>query len=101
MQTPEAWLSTGSALNCDANLPRTAPSVTEPSLVVSAGRDLDVSPRTHTRAILAALGSTDKTHLDFPGSAHYFEPAPDEPEGASIVALVARLSAWLAERCPV
>lgn len=100
LQTPEAWLSTWSALSSRADLLRTAASVTEPVLVVSAGRDLDVYPRTHTQAILAVLGSADVTHVDFPHRLHYFEPEGDEDENAGAAEQMAVVLPWLQARMP-
>ncbi|MBL8386207.1 MAG: hypothetical protein JNM90_24195 [Burkholderiales bacterium] len=101
LQTPDAWLSTWSAASSNAGIPQTAAAVTEPVLVATAGRDLDVYPRTHTATILAALGSGDRTVIDFPDSAHYFEPADGEAPAASVAPLTRGLVAWLAARCPL
>lgn len=101
LQTPDAWLSTWSGLSSNANLLKTATSVTEPVVVVHAGRDLDCYYNTHSRAIYVALSSTDKTFLDFPHRLHYFEPEGDEHPNAGALEQMAKLVPWLSERCPL
>jgi hypothetical protein len=101
IQTPDAWLSTWSGLSSNANLLKNGHAVTEPVVVVNAGRDLDVYPETHSRAIFAALASVDKTYLDFPANLHYFEPDAGENDNAGAMAQMARLLPWLQARCPL
>ncbi|MCW5238379.1 alpha/beta hydrolase [Verminephrobacter eiseniae] len=100
LQTPDAWLSTWSGLSSNASMAKTAPAVTEPVVVVHAGRDLDVYPRTHTQAIIDALASSDKSLLEFPRRLHYFEPEGDEPPNAGALEQMDQLLPWLQERCP-
>lgn len=101
LQTPDAWLSTWSGLSSNASIPKTGVAVTEPVAVVHVGRDLDVYPITHTKTILDALGSTDKTLFEFPRRLHYFEPEGDEPQNAGALEQMAKLVPWLQARCPV
>jgi hypothetical protein len=101
LQTPDAWLSTWSGLSSNAAIAKTAPSVTEPVVVVHAGRDLDCYPNTHTRVILDSLSSTDKTFLDFPHRLHYFEPEGDEDPNAGALEQMNKLVPWLESRCPL
>lgn len=101
VQTPDAWLSTWSGLSSNANLLRNASAITEPVVVVNAGRDLDVYPETHSKAIFAALASKDKTSLDFPDALHYFEPGEGEADNAGAQALMAQLVPWLQARLPL
>jgi hypothetical protein len=98
VQTPDAWLSTWSGLSSNANLLQTGASITEPVVVVQAGRDLDVYPRTHTQPILAALASQDKTYLEFPDQLHYFEPDAGQDDNAGAQMQLAQLVPWLQER---
>jgi len=100
LQTPDAWLSTWSGLSSNANVFRTAPSVTEPVAFVHAGRDLDCYMNTHSRPFFDALSSTDKTFFDFPHRLHYFEPEGDEDPNAGALEQMAKLVPWLQERCP-
>lgn len=100
LQTPDAWLSTWSGLSSNADLLRTAPAITEPAVVVNAGRDLDVYPETHSKAIHRALGSADKTYLEFPHRLHYFEPDEGEDPTAPVKELMTELLPWLQARCP-
>ena len=101
VQTPDAWLSTWSGLSSNANLLKNGRAITEPVVVVHAGRDLDVYPRTHSRAIFDALASTDKTFLDFPDQLHYFEPDEGEADNAGAQAQLAQLVPWLQARMPL
>lgn len=101
VQTPDAWLSTWSGLSSNANLLKNGPAITEPVVVVNAGRDLDVYPCTHSRAIFEALASQDKTYLDFPDRLHYFEPDEGEDDNAGAQAQLAQLVPWLQARLPL
>lgn len=101
LQTPDAWLSTWSGLSSNASIPKTAPSVTEPVIVVHAGRDLDVYPKTHSQVIFDSLASIDKTFVDFPDRLHYFEPEGDEPPNTGALEQMAKLVPWLQSRCPL
>jgi len=101
VQTPDAWLSTWSGLSSNANLLKTGPAITEPVVVVNAGRDLDVYPQAHSRAIFEALGSRDKTWLDFPHRLHYFEPDEGETDNAGAAEQLAQLLPWLQQRLPL
>jgi len=101
IQTPDAWLSTWSGLSSNANLLRTGASITEPVVMVHAGRDLDVYPVSHSRAIFDGLGSTDKTFLDFPNRLHYFEPDAGEADNAGAKEQMDKLVPWLQSRVPL
>jgi alpha-beta hydrolase superfamily lysophospholipase len=101
IQTPDAWLSTWSGLSSNANVFKNAPDVKEPVVVVHAGRDLDVYPRTHSQALFDALGSTDKTIIEFPNRLHYFEPDEGEDENAGAIEQMSKLVPWLSSRMPL
>ena len=101
VQTPDAWLSTWSGLSSNANLLKHGHAITEPVVVVNAGRDMDVYPETHSKAIFDALASKDKTYLDFPDALHYFEPGEGEADNAGALAQMARLLPWLQARVPL
>jgi len=101
VQTPDAWLSTWSGLSSNANLRTNGHAITEPVVVVNAGRDMDVYPETHSKAIFNALGSKDKTYLDFPDALHYFEPSEGEADNAGAQAQMAQLVPWLEARVPL
>lgn len=98
VQTPDAWLSTWSGLSSNANLLKNAPAITEPVIVVHAGRDLDAHLRAHSQPIFEALGSQDKTFLEFPNQLHYFEPDVGEEDNAGALAQMAQLVPWLQQR---
>ena len=99
--TPHGWLSTWSGLSSRANVPANAPAITEPSLVINAGRDLDVYPDTHSRRTFDALSSPDKTYWEFPDALHYFEPAHEGDGNRALDELMSRLLPWLEERAPL
>lgn len=99
--TSHGWLSTWSGPSSNANVLKNGPRIAVPSLVINAGRDLDVHPETHSRAIHAALASRDKTYWDFADALHYFEDDEGESGNAQLNALMARLVPWLAERFPL
>ena len=101
VQTPDAWLSTWSGLSSNANLLKNGHAITEPVIVVNAGRDMDVYPETHSKAIFNALASKDKTYLDFPGALHYFEPGEGEADNAGALAQMEKLVPWLQARVPL
>lgn len=98
--TPHGWLSTWSGLSSNANVLRNAGSIRIPALVINAGRDLEVHPETHSKAIHAALASADKSYWDFPDALHYFEDDEGETGNAQLNAVMSRLVPWLAERFP-
>ena len=100
LQTPDAWLSTWSGLSSNANLLKTAAAITEPVVVVNAGRDRDVYPETHSKAIFRALAAKDKAYFEFPNRLHYFEPDEGEDPTAPVRELMGTLLPWLQERCP-
>jgi hypothetical protein len=99
--TPDGWLSTWSGLSSNANVAKTGPSVSEPVVVIQAGRDLDVYPKTHSKVIFNAISSADKEYWDFPKALHYFEPEDDANDNASLDALMAKLVPWVAARFPL
>lgn len=101
IQTPDAWLSTWSGLSSNANLLRNGHSITEPVIVVNAGRDLDVYPETHSKAIFDSLASEDKTLIDFPDRLHYFEPDEGEDDNTGALAQMSKLVPWLQQRMPL
>jgi len=100
LQTPDAWLSTWSGLSSNANLLKTAAAITIPTAVVNAGRDRDVYPETHSKAIYGALAARDKAYFDFPDRLHYFEPNEGEDPVAAVREQMAKVLPWLQERCP-
>jgi hypothetical protein len=101
VMTPDGWLSTWSGLSSNANIEKTGWAVTEPAVVIQAGRDLDVYPQAHARKILAAVASTDLEHWEFPDALHYFEDGEGEAGNASLNALMARLVPWVQKRFPI
>ncbi|MDV8020118.1 alpha/beta hydrolase [Rhodococcus sp. IEGM 1330] len=92
LSTPDAWLSTWSALSSNADFVRCAPSVTVPSLFVELTGDQACFPEDASR-MAEALGSVDKTRVAIEGT-HFGGPIRDgAPTGASLAA--ADIGAWL------
>ena len=87
--TPQGWLSTWLGLSSNADIAKTGPDVTEPTVVINADRDLDVYPNTHSRLIFDTIQSADKQYWNFDDALHYFEadegeagnPSLDAPDG--------------------
>ncbi|MDP6688437.1 MAG: hypothetical protein QF384_02960 [Alphaproteobacteria bacterium] len=101
VMTPEGWLSTWSGLSSNANIEKTGAAMTVPSLVIQAGRDLDVFPKAHGEKIFNAIAAGDKEFWDFPDALHYFEPDEGDTANTALDALMARLVPWVAERFPL
>lgn len=97
------WLSTWSGLASHAELARTLPDVTIPTLVVCAMADTDIFPSECRRAF-AQSGATDKQYAELPHASHYLYPAG--PEGAKLRHPQDRVAdeiivPWLRARWPV
>jgi alpha-beta hydrolase superfamily lysophospholipase len=92
--TPRAWLSTWSPLSSQADMLAHLPRIAEPTLLVSAGADREIFPRTHVAPMAAAIAAADKTCVKIAGAGHYFEPE-GSPARAELYAL---LVDWIRER---
>lgn len=93
--TPQAWLSTWSAISSRASLRRCAPGIEVPTLLVELTGDQACFPL-DAEEIVAAFGSTDVTHLRVPGK-HFGGALRDgEPSGATLAG--AAMGSWLGER---
>jgi hypothetical protein len=99
--TPRAWLSTWSALSTNADMCKNLASITEPTLLVHAGRDREIYPRTDARAIFEAVASPDRTFIEMPEARHYFEPDFGEREAPQVERLMDHLVSWIRERFDV
>ncbi len=99
--TPQGWLSTWSGLSSNADISKTGAAVTEPAIVINAGRDLDVYPETHSRLIFDTIRSDDKQYWSFDDALHYFEADENEDGNPSLDALMAKLVPWVEERFPL
>ncbi|MEV8390196.1 MULTISPECIES: hypothetical protein [unclassified Streptomyces] len=98
LSTPEAWLSTWSAVSTNADFLRCAPGVTAPTLLVELTGDQASFPR-DSAAMLRSLGAADLTHRSVRGL-HFGGPiAPGEPTGSGLAAEA--IGVWLAERFPL
>ena len=99
--TPQGWLSTWSGLSSNADIAKTGTSVTEPAVVINAGRDLDVYPDAHSKLIYDTIQSADKRYWNFDDALHYFEPEEGVEGNPSLDALMAKLVPWIEERFPL
>lgn len=95
--TPESWLSTWSALSSNASLAKTAPSITQPVLVVEYTGDQACFPG-DVRRIVDAIASTGKRHLRVRGDHHGRALTPDEEPGRLEAGRL--LAQWLREQFP-
>ncbi|MAI25680.1 MAG: hypothetical protein CMN75_06565 [Spirochaeta sp.] len=96
--SPHAWLSTWSGHSSNANLLRTLPDVSVPTLVVNAGRDREIYPETDAKPIFEAVGAADRSFLEFAEARHYFEPDFGSKEAPDVEGLMDRLIPWIGER---
>ncbi len=98
LSTPEAWLSTWSALSTNADFLRCAPGVTAPTLLIELTGDQACYPA-DMAAMASALGAQDLTSTRVPGT-HFGGPlTKGGPTGSSLAA--AEIGAWLSARYPV
>jgi hypothetical protein len=67
--SPESWLSTWSGLSSNATLAKTAPSITQPTLLVEYTGDPACFPSV-INDIYAAIGASDKRHERVRGDHH-------------------------------
>ncbi|HTL38459.1 MAG TPA: hypothetical protein VL326_35255, partial [Kofleriaceae bacterium] len=94
--TPRAWLSTWSGLASNADLVANVARITEPTLLVAAGRDREIYP-SDIAAIDRAIASADKRVETVAAARHYFEPEPGQQEG-HVEAVMDLVVPWIAER---
>jgi pimeloyl-ACP methyl ester carboxylesterase len=95
LTTPEAWLSTWSANYSKAGLLRCAPGVKVPSLLVEFTGDQACFPE-DAKAIAAAIGSADVTHVHAAG--RHFGAALHEGEPTGAVLAGRAMADWLDSR---
>lgn len=81
--TPESWLSTWSGLSSNAAMAKTVPSITQPALVIEYTGDNCVFP-SDVKTMLAAMPSSQKTHLRVRGNHHGLALEPGEANGQEI-----------------
>jgi pimeloyl-ACP methyl ester carboxylesterase len=98
LATPHAWLSTWSGLSSNADLVKNVAEIDAPTLVVNAGRDREIYPRTDAEPIFAAVAAPDKTFVELPEARHYFEPEFGQREAPQVEALMDRVLEWIRER---
>lgn len=91
LTTPDAWLSTWSALSSNATIDKTGPDMTLPSLLITYTADNCVFP-SDFEAIITAVGSADK-RIDSIAADHYGNPV----DGNARDGAAALLHAWLRE----
>jgi pimeloyl-ACP methyl ester carboxylesterase len=96
--TPDAWLSTWSALSSFANLARNLPRVTIPTLVVGAMADQDIFP-SDVRTSYEQSGATDKRLEFIEGADHFMRAGGVKSHlGDPRPRLMRLLTAWAHER---
>jgi hypothetical protein len=98
LSTPEAWLSTWSAVSTNADFLRCAPGISAPTLLVELTGDQASFPQDAV-AMMNSFGSGDAMHRSVRGL-HFGGPlSPGEPTGSSLAADV--IGEWMAERFPL
>ena len=101
LATPQAWLSTWSGHTSNADLHKRCAELTEPVLVLHAGKSPEIYRLGDAAATMSALKSTDKTLLEFPEADHYFRPEAGPGSSASLDELMHAVVRWVAERFAV
>lgn len=96
--TPRAWLSTWSGLSSNADLVANVRRIAEPTLLVAAGCDREVFPRTDIAPTFEAIAAKDKRLVTIEGARHYFEPEPGEREAPHVEKCMDVVVPWIAER---
>ncbi len=98
LTTPDAWLSTWSALSSNAGFERCAAGITIPTLYVEFSGDAAAYPSDADR-MFAAIGSADKTR-DRVRGLHFGQPlASGEPSGYEAASSV--VAGWLESRAEI
>jgi hypothetical protein len=95
--SPESWLSTWSGLSSNATLAKTAPSITQPTLLVEYTGDPACFPSV-IRDIYAAIGTSDKRHERVRGDHHGRALGADEEPGRYIAGRL--VQTWLRAKFP-
>ena len=65
----ESWLSTWSGISSKAALPRTAPSIEQPTLLIAFKGDNSIFPE-ETASLFETVGASEKSFLSFSGNHH-------------------------------
>ena len=95
--SPESWLSTWSGLSSKAEMARTAPSVEQPSILISYTGDNTVYP-SDSKAIYEAISTNDKSQHSIRGDHHGHAINVGEKPGR--IEAGGLLTDWLREKFP-
>lgn len=95
--TPESWLSTWSGASSNAAVVKTAPAISQPSLLIEYTGDQACFPSI-VKGIYESIGSSDKQHQRVRGDHHGRALTADEEPGRLAAARL--LQAWLREKFP-
>jgi hypothetical protein len=95
--SPESWLSTWSGVSSNASLAKTAPGITQPSLLVDYTGDPACFP-TVVDGIFGSIGSANKLRERVRGDHHGRALAPGEEPGRYVAGRV--LQQWLRDTFP-
>ena len=93
--TPDSWLSTWSGLSSNASLEKSAPSITQPTLMIVYDGDNCVFP-SDSKAIFSTIGAEDKEFHRAPGDHHGRPVNTDDADGRALAA--EHIRTWLNER---
>jgi hypothetical protein len=93
LTTPDAWLSTWSGISSRAQISKTAPHISLPTLLVSYSADNSVFPA-DVQAIEEALDTADLTRADIDADHYGYAPGTEDRLDAAAEAI----SSWLARQ---
>jgi alpha-beta hydrolase superfamily lysophospholipase len=96
--TPHAWLSTWSGLSSNADLIGNLAAIAEPTLVVHAGRDREIYPKSDAQPIFEAVVSDDRSFHTIEDARHYFEPDFGSDDESARERLMDLLVPWIQQR---
>lgn len=95
--TPESWLSTWSGVSSNARVVKTAPAITQPSLLIEYTGDQCCFPSI-VKEIFESIGMRDKRHERVRGDHHGRALSADEEPGRLVAGRL--LEHWLREKFP-
>jgi len=98
LATPQAWLSTWSGHTSNADLEKNVANLTEPALVLHAGKSPEIYRQSDCLTVFEALGSIDKQFHEFPDADHYFRSEPGAGNGQSAEDLMNVVVSWIGTR---
>ena len=97
MSSPESWLSTWSGLSSNAILAKTAPAISQPTILIEYTGDPACFPSV-IQEIYAGIGASDKRHQRVRGDHHGRALSAGEEPGRYVAGRL--IQEWLREKFP-